>query len=113
MCTTPPEETIEHMLFHCPFSQVCWATLNISCQQHGHRLQIIEQAKSQWTRPMFMEIFIIGASSIWKERNSRLFDNKIPDLDSWKRRFTTDLSLLVHRTKEDFHPFITSVLNSI
>jgi hypothetical protein len=81
MCHTPPAETIEHLLFHCPFSQACWATLNITWQQHGRRLQIVEQAKLQWTRPMFMEVFIVGAWSIWKKRNKLLFNNITPDLD--------------------------------
>jgi hypothetical protein len=113
MCTTPPEETIEHLIFHCPFSRACWTTLNISWQQYGNRLQITKQAKPQWARPMFMEIFIVGAWSVRKERNNFLFNNITPELESWKRRFIRDFSLLIHRTEEDLHPLISSFANSL
>jgi hypothetical protein len=113
LCASPPEETIEHLLFHCDFSTECWSTLNISWQQTGGRCQIIEQGKSQWTGPMFMEIFIVAAWNIWKERNNLLFNNVTPHVDSWKRRFKSDFSMLVHRTKETLHPFIHSFSNSL
>jgi hypothetical protein len=58
------------------------------------RLQIVEQAKLQWTRPMFMEVFIVGAGSMWKERNKILFNNITLELESRKRRLIYDLSLL-------------------
>jgi hypothetical protein len=62
---------------------------------------------------MFMEIFIVEAWSIRKERNNFLFNNITPELESWKRRFIRDFSLLIHRTKEDLHPFISSFANSL
>jgi hypothetical protein len=60
MCTPPPEETIEHMAFHCQFIRECWASLKLVWQS-GNTCQIIEQGKLQWTGPMFMEVFIVGA----------------------------------------------------
>jgi hypothetical protein len=76
LCISPPEETIEHLFFHCQFSTECWSTLNLFWQQTGDRCHIIEQGRSQWTQPMFMEIFIVAAWSIWKERNNWVFNNK-------------------------------------
>jgi hypothetical protein len=81
MCSTPLEKTIEHLPFYCPFSRACWTTLNISWQQYGNKLQLIEHAKSQWTGHMFMEVFIVCDWSIWKERNNLLFNNITPELD--------------------------------
>jgi hypothetical protein len=78
LCSSPPEETIERLIFHCQFSHECWSTLNISWQQSGDRCQIIEQGRAQWTRPMFMEVFIIAAWNILKEGNNILFNNVEP-----------------------------------
>jgi hypothetical protein len=60
-----------------------------------------------------MEIFMIGAWHIWKERNNLVFNGVLPSVDSWKRGFIIDLKLLVHRTKQLIHPFITSVADSV
>jgi hypothetical protein len=82
MCSSPPEEKIEHLIFHCQFSHECWSSLNLALQQSGDRCQIVEQGRTQWTRPMFMEVFIVDAWNIWKERNNLLFNNITPELDS-------------------------------
>jgi hypothetical protein len=60
-----------------------------------------------------MEVFIVGAWNIWKERNNLLFNNITPKVDFWKRRFKSDFAMLVPRTKEDLHPFIYSLSNSL
>ena len=62
---------------------------------------------------MFMEIFMIAAWSIWKERNDLVFNAISPALDSWKNRFTSDFNLLVHRTKGDLHTFISSLVDQL
>jgi hypothetical protein len=74
------------------------------------RLQIIEHGKIQWREPLFMEIFIIGAWSIWKERNNMLCNNITPTVEAWKRRFREEFGLLVHRKKEGVHPYINSLI---
>lgn len=56
------EETVEHLFFHCSFSAECWQKLGICWAAQGDRLQLIEQAKTAWRRPMFMDIFLVAAS---------------------------------------------------
>jgi hypothetical protein len=46
ICSSPPEETIEHMLFLCPFSRQCWVKLQIHWPVSGDRLKIIEENKN-------------------------------------------------------------------
>jgi hypothetical protein len=60
-----------------------------------------------------MEMVIVASWSIWKERNSKLFDGINLDVDSWSRRFKQDFSLLVHRTKKDLHPFINNLIATL
>jgi hypothetical protein len=42
MCPSPPEETLEHMIFHCDFSKSCWSKLQMVWSQTRNRLDIIE-----------------------------------------------------------------------
>ncbi|KAF8691819.1 hypothetical protein HU200_040221 [Digitaria exilis] len=37
-----------------------------------------------------MQIFLIGAWCIWKERNDFISNNKPPSLASWKSRFKAE-----------------------
>jgi hypothetical protein len=113
LCDTPPEETIEHIFFHCPFSQECWSALNIIWPFGGTRLQIIEHGKTQWRDPLFMEVFLIGARNIWKERNNMHFKNITPTVAAWRRRFKEDFGLLIHRTKEGIHPYIAHFISRL
>ena len=71
LCSTSLEETVEHLFFECDFSKLCWGELGISWPASGNRLQLLHAAKEVWMQPMFMEIFIVAAWSIWKERNNK------------------------------------------
>jgi hypothetical protein len=113
MCTHPPEETLEHMLFFCPFSMSCWSTINMLWTIQGDRLEIIKQGKITWNKKLFMEIFMLGAWNIWKERNSMFFNNVSPTVSSWKARLKADLLLLLHRTKSSSHTFINQLVDSL
>jgi hypothetical protein len=60
-----------------------------------------------------MEILMVGAWSIWKERNNKLFNGVDPSVDLWKGRFKSDFQLLVHRTKPEDHHFINNLVASL
>jgi hypothetical protein len=60
-----------------------------------------------------MEVLMIGAWNIWKERNQLLFEGIAPSVISWKTRFRSDFKLLVHRTKEKYHPFILEIVSDL
>jgi hypothetical protein len=113
LCDNPPEEMVEHLFFHCPFSQECWSRLHINWPLEHNRLQIIEHGKTQWKDPLFMEVFLIGAWNIWKERNNLHFKNITPTAAAWKRRFIEDFGLLKYRTKEGIHPYIDHLISSL
>ncbi|XP_073358285.1 uncharacterized protein [Aegilops tauschii subsp. strangulata] len=38
LCHHPPEETVEHLFFHCEFSKACWGKLGIAWPIHGNRV---------------------------------------------------------------------------
>lgn len=62
---------------------------------------------------MFMEVFVIAAWSLWKERNNKHFRGLMPTLDGWLQRFKTDFEMMKHRTKEGLWPFIDHFLANI
>jgi hypothetical protein len=79
---------------------------------NGNRLDIIEQGRRMWSKPIFMETMMVGAWNIWKERNQMLFEGIVPSVNSWKARFKSAFKLLVHRTKDKYHPFISEVVEN-
>jgi hypothetical protein len=99
MCDNPPEETLEHLIFSCPFSEECWQQIGMIWQNNWNRQQLIQRGKEQWNKPMFMEIFIVAAWNIWKERTNLVFNGVTPNLNAWKQKVKTDMLLLVHRLK--------------
>jgi len=109
-CTNPPEETIEHLFFTCPFSRQCWDLLGVSWPLLGSRIEIIHEGQRLWDKPMFMEVFVVGAWSLWKERNNKHFRGVEPTVGSWLQRFKADFDLLRHRNKENLGHFITAFL---
>jgi len=48
---------------------------------------MIESAKQSYNNNFFMEIFIIAAWQIWKQRNGLIFENHLASLNSWRRSF--------------------------
>jgi hypothetical protein len=71
------------------------------------------KGKTFWKKPMFMEYFMVAAWNIWKIRNNLQFRGITPDLRDWISSFKEDFNLLIHRTKQELHPFITSVISSL
>lgn len=113
LCPNPPEETLEHLFFKCTFSASCWETLGISWRDFDDRLQMLHAARGVWSKPMFMEIFIVAAWSIWKERNNKHFRGVTPTHAAWLDRFKSDFLLLRYRVKESLGPFITNFVASV
>lgn len=113
MCPTPPEETLVHLFYQCPFASTCWSALGISWPTHGNRFEIMHAGRRSWRLPMFMEVFVVAAWGIWKERNDKLFRGIPPSLCSWKAQFKEDFSLLVHRSPQRESAFITSFADSL
>jgi hypothetical protein len=48
----------------------------------------------------FMEIFIVAAWEIWKQRNDKIFKAATPSFQSWKRCFIATTKLQLYRLKE-------------
>uniref|UniRef100_A0A8I6WKW4 Reverse transcriptase zinc-binding domain-containing protein n=1 Tax=Hordeum vulgare subsp. vulgare TaxID=112509 RepID=A0A8I6WKW4_HORVV len=113
LCTTPEEETIDHLIFNCQYNQHCWAKIGISYNSNSSRIEATIRVKENYSGRIFFEIFTITACNIWKERNNYIFNQINPTHNSWLERTTTDLSWLRYRVSTDLSDYITSLVNNL
>lgn len=69
MCDIGDEETIVHLFFHCKSARARWEVLGIKWPRAPDCYQKLIIARRSWPRPFFMEVFLIAAWCMWKERN--------------------------------------------
>lgn len=74
---------------------------------------MLSYAKRNWAGPMFMEMFVTAAWSIWKERNGLIFQKIPPSHTSWMIRFKKDFGLLKHRTNAELGEVISSLIQNL
>ncbi|TVU33418.1 hypothetical protein EJB05_25235, partial [Eragrostis curvula] len=58
-------------------------------------------AQQNFQPSFFMEIVIIAAWHIWKQRKGKNFENCDPSFQSWKRNFKEECKRQAHRFKEN------------
>ncbi|XP_073367668.1 uncharacterized protein [Aegilops tauschii subsp. strangulata] len=97
LCGQHVEETVEHLFFHCTFSTACWNKLNVLCPSQGNRLELMTHLKTLNPRKMIMEVFLVAAWSLWKERNNNYFRKVDPSIPSWEARFRRDFADIAYR----------------
>ena len=74
LCASHREETTIHLFFTCPFATSCWQEIGIQWQYGIPFFQMLEIAKHNFNGSFFMEIFIIAAWQILKQRNGLIFE---------------------------------------
>jgi hypothetical protein len=102
MCHNSEEETSAHLFFSCPAaasSGLFWELLEENLSVH----QKILQARPIFGHPFFMEIFMIAAWCIWKQRNDVIFEGKLHTL-LFGRLFSKHLFWII--SAESSHVFI-------
>jgi hypothetical protein len=71
-----------HLFFTCDFSKKCWEHLHIYWKTDLDFFILMERARQQHTTAFFMEIFILGAWLIWKQRNDHIFNRQRPSFSN-------------------------------
>jgi len=113
MCHPAPEETTYHLVFQCPFSELCWDFLHIGWDHTLDFFQTMIKAQQDFGQPFFMEVFSIAAWEIWKQRNGYIFRNKIPSFKAWKTCFIDTIKWQLLRCKESERSVVLAWLDSI
>lgn len=99
LCGRNIQETLEHMILTCQFSEGCWAKIGVDWPDFHNRFVALQNTQTIWPNPFFIETFYTAAWSLWKERNNKHFRGVAPSITSWFQRFKEDLGLLQHRVK--------------
>jgi hypothetical protein len=60
-----------------------------------------------------MEIFMIGAWFLWKERNNLIFNNAPPSPATWKSSFKMMVAEHLIRIKQELHQSIKEWMDSV
>jgi hypothetical protein len=111
VCPLNREETTFHLFFTCPFSWQCCDHLGISWDLNLPFHQMMEKAKGQFAKPFFMEIFMLGAWLIWKQRNNTIFNRGSASFQSWKCGFIEEALLQANRMSHDNQVSFSSFLS--
>jgi len=110
LCQNPPEETVEHLFFECPFAKQCWSKVGLTWSGGTNRLAILHGGRESWRRPLFMDIFLLAAWSLWMERNNQHFRGIPRSFVAWLARFKLLLGLVIHNCPEKVHPFLSDFI---
>jgi hypothetical protein len=94
MCHNSEEETTDRLFFNCPAAASRWFALGIVWEENLSAHQKILQARLDFGQPFFMEVFMIGAWCLWKQRNDVIFEGK-PHTLLLGRLFSKRLSWII------------------
>jgi hypothetical protein len=110
LCAANCEETTFHLFCACCFAQACWSRLGIHWNFSLPFHPMMEQAQNQTPRRFFMELFILAAWTIWKQRNDFIFNRAVPSFSSWERSFFNESLLQSTRMKHDLAASFVSLI---
>jgi hypothetical protein len=99
LCHTNTDETLLHLFFECTSSESRWFAIGINWNLNlqGDVIQMLIEQKQQFVGPYFMDLFMIAAWCIWKERNDYIFNHKPPSISNWKQSFKNEVKLHLYR----------------
>ena len=78
VCHENVEEIGSHLFFDCSAAISRWFSIGIIWDDSLDINRKIENKKAEFGSLFFIEIFMEATWCIWKERNSLIFDGKIP-----------------------------------
>ena len=108
LCQENARETREHLFFDCAFSKGCWNRLGWCWNTSLEFNQMLHSQRSSFSHHGFMELFLLAAWNIWKERNGLIFQGIQPSITSCLANLKSDLSLHLIRFRESDHPLVQS-----
>lgn len=113
LCILQRLETVTHLFLRCNFAKACWASIGVSVITSRPLVHIINLIRSKLAVPFFMEITILMSWCIWTTRNDRLFNNEDSSVDSCRRKFIYEFSLVMLRAKPSSVPAMSAWIDSL
>ncbi|CAO2201894.1 unnamed protein product [Urochloa humidicola] len=112
LCQSNSEETAMHLFFSCSFAKKCWQEIGVQWDMSTPFFQMLQHAKQNFNHSCFMEIIIIAAWQIWKQRNGLIFENCPATFTSWKRKFKEECLIQAVRIKDSIRPIFLNWANN-
>lgn len=91
LCSGQVEDTLMHIFFLCPFSQVCWDFVDIHWNFNIDPITLVIQAQQDFGLRCLREVMISTCWSIWCHRNSIIFYSASTSLVRWKAHFRVEI----------------------
>jgi hypothetical protein len=113
LCHVQVDETSLHLFFDCSSSITRWYSIGIQWGQEDIIFDLLQHQHDNFTGSYFMDLFMIGAWCIWKERNDLIFNHKVPSLVNWKQLFKNEVKLHLFRLPIAKRGLVMNWLNSL
>jgi retron-type reverse transcriptase len=113
LCHEDIDETVMHLFFECSSATTRWFLIGIQWTDYDSISQMLTQKKAQLNVPFFMDLFMIAAWCLWKERNDLVFNGKVPSPAAWKQHFVNEVKLHFCRLNSNVQHVISIWLNSL
>jgi hypothetical protein len=68
LCISQVEETLEHLLFHCPFAASCWGPLAFHFSDAVSRFQAVEAFKLVFCSILYVSIYFTLLEHLDREK---------------------------------------------
>jgi hypothetical protein len=105
-----------HLFLECSSSVARWFAIGLQWDQQSQQVSIFEMLQHQHANfggPYFMDLFMIGAWCIRKERNDFIFNYKPPSLENWKQLFKNEVKLHLFRLSITKSGLVMNWINSL
>jgi hypothetical protein len=76
-------------------------------------LTLLAQAKNDSHLDFFMEIFLVAAWEIWKQRNNKIFRRATPSFNNWKTSFFATLRHCSYKLSVQARHSVQNWLNTL
>jgi hypothetical protein len=116
LCHEQIDETSLHLFLECSSSVARWFAIGLQWDQQSQQVSIFEMLQHQHANfggPYFMDLFMIGAWCIRKERNDFIFNYKPPSLENWKQLFKNEVKLHLFRLPITKSGLVMNWINSL
>ena len=113
LCDDEPNEHLMHLFFSCDFSQNFWMNIGYQWDTDHNLMEMLLEGRKQDTYGCFKECLIAGCWSLWKHRNSIIFDHKVKNMAFCISMFKKHFIMIIKKAKPGLKEGMQSWLDTL